>query len=90
MSINKPVIMVAAAVLCTAVLGSTSASARENCGSIYQRVMEAYQTQSPRYSRMLNRYSARCLSGSSQPAWGSEYRQQHDYRAGYGDQGRGW
>jgi hypothetical protein len=46
MSIN----MTVTTAVCAAVLGSVSASARENCGSMYQRVMEAYQTQSPRYS----------------------------------------
>ena len=86
MSLKHPVIVITAAAVCAVVLGSASASARENCGLMYQRVMEAYQTQSPRYSHMLNHYSANCLSGSSQPAWGTEYRQPHDYRGGYGDQ----
>jgi hypothetical protein len=48
-----------------AVVGSTSASAQEDCGSLYNRVMGAYQAQSPYYTRMLSRYNARCLSGSS-------------------------
>jgi len=96
MSLKHPVIVITAAAVC-AVVGSASASARENCGFMYQRVIEAYQTQSPRYSDMLNHYSANCLSGSSQPAWGTEHRQRYDYRGGqrydyrgrYGDQ-RHW
>ena len=60
-----------------AVMGSVSASAQENCGFMYQHVMEAYQMQSPNYSQMLNDYNARCLSGGSfQPAWEG----QRDYR----------
>ena len=59
-----------------------------------QRVMEAYQTQSPRYGDMLNHYNARCLSGSSmQPAWGGEprYRHEHDRRGYHYDrEHRGW
>lgn len=97
MSLKHPVIVITAAAVCAVVLGSASASARENCGFMYQRVVEAYQTQSPRYSHMLNHYSANCLSGSSQPAWGTEHRQRYDYRGGqrydyrggYGDQ-RHW
>jgi hypothetical protein len=61
---------------------------------MYQRVMEAYQTQSPNYSRMLNRYNGRCLSGSSaQPVWDGAHRHRHDHdRLGYDyDRGRrGW
>ena len=48
MSIKRPTIAVAAAALFAAV-GSTSVSAQENCGFMYQRVMKAYQVQSPHY-----------------------------------------
>ena len=93
MSSRQPVIVMAAAAFC-AVVGSASVSAQENCGSMYQRVMEAYQTQSPYYSRMVNHYNARCLSGSSQPAWGGDYRQRYEYdrHQGYGGDHwrRGW
>jgi hypothetical protein len=77
MSLKQPAIAMAAAAI-VAVLGSASVSAQENCGFMYQRVMEAYQTQSPYYAQMLNHYNARCLSGgSSQPAWEGRH---HDYR----------
>ena len=76
------------------VAGLASASAQGNCGHMYQRVMEAYQTQSPHYGGMLNHYNARCLSGSSmQPAWGGEprYRHEHDRRGyDYDREHRGW
>jgi hypothetical protein len=78
MSFKRPITAVAAAALCV-VAGSASVSAQENCAFMYQRVMEAYQAQSPYYSRMINHYNARCLSGSSQPAWGDDYRQHYDY-----------
>jgi hypothetical protein len=69
MSLKQPAIAMAAAVL-FAVVGSTAVSAQENCGFMYQRVMEAYQTQAPYYGQMLNHYNERCLSGgSSQPVW---------------------
>jgi hypothetical protein len=91
MPINKSVIAIATAVISVGVLGSAPAIARESCGFVYQRVMEAYQAQSPRYSQMLNHYNARCLSGTSQPTWGGEDHQRYDYRGRYGDQWRrGW
>src|SRR4249920_2755313 len=64
MSFKRPAIAIAAAALFAAV-GSASASAQEDCGSVYNRVMGAYQAQSPYYTQMLNHYNARCLSGSS-------------------------
>jgi hypothetical protein len=69
MSLQQPAIAMAAAAL-FAVVGSTAVSAQQNCGFMYQRVMEAYQTQAPYYGQMLNHYNERCLSGgSSQPVW---------------------
>ena len=60
---------------------------------MYQRVMEAYQMQSPHYGQMLNRYNARCLSGSSQRTWGRDdyHRYDNDRHHGYSDNqwGRG-
>ena len=52
---------------------------------MYQRVMEAYQMQSPHYGQMLNHYNARCLSGSSsQPTWGANNHYRHDnHRRGH-------
>ena len=87
MSLRQSTAVIAAAALC-AMVGS--ASAQENCGFMYQRVMEAYQAQSPYYTRMVNHYNARCFSGSSQPAWGGDYRQRYD--RGYGGDywRRGW
>ena len=66
MYFKQPAIVIAAAALCV-VVGTASASAQENCGALYGRVMQAYQSDalSPRYAEMLNRYNARCLSGSS-------------------------
>jgi len=66
MSFKQPLIAIAAAALCV-VVGTASASAQENCGAFYNRMMQAYQSdaQSPRYAEMLNHYNARCLSGSS-------------------------
>lgn len=94
MLIKQPVILMAAAALC-AVVGSTSVSAQGDCGFMYQRVMEAYQIQSPNYGQMLNHYSARCLSGgSSQPNWqGQRHHYRHDQdRRGYDHDRwhRGW
>src|SRR5204863_8498113 len=83
MSIKQPTMAIVAAALFAAV-GSTSVSAQENCGSMYQDVMQAYQVQSPHYGQMLNHYNARCLSGSSaRPAWDGDLR--HRY---YHDRGR--
>jgi hypothetical protein len=77
MSIKPPVVAMVAAAFC-AVVGSASVSAQENCGSMYQRVMEAYQVQSPHYGQMLNRYTVQCLSGgSSRPAWRDDYRHRY-------------
>lgn len=86
MSFKQPAIAMAAAAI-FAVAGSAAVSAQENCGFMYQRVMEAYQAQAPYYSEMLNHYNARCLSGgSSQPAWEGHYQHLRGYdydRPGY-------
>jgi hypothetical protein len=75
-----------------AVVGSSAVSAQENCSYMHQRVMQAYQTQSPHYGQMLNRYNARCLSGSStQQNWGHDYRHRfYDDHRGYNDDRRGY
>jgi hypothetical protein len=75
MSLKQPAIAIAAAAL-FAVVGSASASAQENCGFMYGRVMEAYQSQSPYYTQMLDHYNARCLSGSS--TMEGYYHRRHD------------
>ena len=89
MSMKKPIVGLAAIGL-LAVAGAASASAQENCGFMYQRAMEAYQAQSPHYTRMLEHYNARCLSGSSGgPGWEGHHRrhfQDERYeRRGYGE-----
>ena len=102
MSLKQSAITLAAATVFS-VAGFASASAQESCGHMYQRVMGAYQAQSPHYGDMLNRYNAHCLSGSSmqpawagssmQPAWGGEtrYRHQHERRGyDYDRWHRGW
>ena len=72
MSVKRTAIALAAASLLTAA-GSASVSAQEHCGSMYQRVINAYQMQSPQYGQMLDHYTARCLSGSSsQPTWSGD------------------
>jgi hypothetical protein len=87
MSIKRPTIAVAAAALFAAV-GSASVSAQENCGFMYQGVMEAYQVQSPHYGQMLNHYNARCLSGPmARPAWDGD-RHRYDYDRGRYDNDR--
>jgi hypothetical protein len=48
-ALKQQVIAIAAAAL-FAIVGSASASAQEDCGSMYQRVMGAYQAQSPYYN----------------------------------------
>lgn len=87
MSFKQPAIAMAAAAL-FAVAGSATVSAQENCGFMYQRVMEAYRAQAPYYSQIHNHYNARCLSGgSSQPAWEGYYQDRRGYdndRPGYG------
>ena len=86
MSFKQPAIAMAAAAL-FAVAGAASASAQEDCGSMYQRVMGAYQAGSPHYSQMVEHYNARCLSGSSaQPTWQGE---RYPGYQGY-DNGSGW
>ena len=80
MPIKRPAITIAAAALDVAI-GAASASAQQNCGALYSRVMQAYQfdAQSPRYFEMLNHYNARCLSGSSSRE-GYHYRRHDDDR----------
>ncbi len=82
--------MAAAALFAT--VGSASVSAQENCGLMRHRLMEAYQTQSPHYGRILDRYNARCLSGSStQRNWGHDNRHRfYDDHRGYNDDRRGY
>ena len=75
MPFKNPAIAIAAAAL-FAVAGSASVSAQENCGFQYQRVMEAYQMQSPQYGQMLDHYNARCLSGSSTGPYQTPYAYQ--------------
>ena len=88
MSLKQPVIALVAATLFS-VAGLSPALAQEACGHMYQRVMEAYQTQSPHYGGMLNRYNARCLSGSSmQPTWNGEPSYRNDYNHRGYDQDR--
>jgi hypothetical protein len=91
MSLKQPIIAVAAAVLFAAA-GSASVSAQENCGFMYQRVMEAYQVQSPHYGQMLNHYNARCLSGSSaRPGWEGDHHHRYDQdRRWYDNDRRGY
>jgi len=81
MSIKQPAIAVAIAALFVG-LGSVSVPAQENCGSQYQRVMQAYQMQSPQYGQMLDQYNARCLSGAS----AMPYQTPYAYQAPYGYQ----
>ena len=78
MSLKQQTITVAAAVLLVG-LGSASVSAQENCGFQYQRVMQAYQMQSPQYGQMLDDYTARCLSGSSAVPYQTPYTHQTPY-----------
>jgi hypothetical protein len=90
MSLKQPIIAMAAAAL-FAVAGAASASAQENCGVMHHRLMEAYQTQSPHYGQMLNRYNARCSSGSAQPTWEGGPRHWNDNdRRGYDNDHRGY
>src|SRR5579864_8476181 len=85
MSFKQPAIAVAAAAL-FAIAGAASASAQGNCGRAYQQVMRAYQVQSPDYAQILDEYNARCLSGSSQPAWqGNPYQGYGNPYQGYGN-----
>ena len=86
MSFKQPAIAMAAAAL-FAVVASAPVSAQENCSFRYQRLMEAYQAQSPHYGQMVEHYNARCLSGSSAaPTWqGDRYQgyQGYDNAPGY-------
>ena len=72
MSLKQQTIAIAAAAFFVAA-GSVSVSAQENCGFMYQRVMEAYQVQSPHYGQMLNHYNARSLRclGRTELGWRS-------------------
>jgi hypothetical protein len=78
MSIKQPAIAMAIAALFVGI-GSASVSAQENCGLQYQRVMQAYQMQSPQYGQMLDYYNARCLSGSSAMPYQTPYAYQAPY-----------
>ena len=68
--------LIAAALFAT--LGIASASAQEDCGRMYNRVMQAYQMQSPQYAQMLHHYNVRCASGAGSgqgpgvPGWREE------------------
>ena len=94
-TLKQSAIALATASLLAAV-GAAPVFAQEHCGSMYQRVMEAYQMQSPHYGQMLNYYNARCLSGSSgHPSWGGDYRRQgyeYERHDGYDNDRsrRGW
>ena len=88
MSLKQQTIAIVAAALFVAA-GSVSVSAQENCGSMYQDVMQAYQVQSPHYGQMLNHYNARCLSGSSaRPVWDGDHRHRYDHDRGRYDNDR--
>jgi hypothetical protein len=88
MSLKQSTIAMSAAAL-FAVAGSTSASAQENCGFMYQHVIEAYQMQSPHYGQMFNHYNARCVSGASAgPTWDGDYRHRYDHDRGRYDNDR--
>ena len=88
MSLKQQTIAIAAAAVFVAA-GSVSVSAQENCGSMYQDVMQAYQVQSPHYGQMLNHYNARCLSGSSaRPVWDGDHRHRYDHDRGRYDNDR--
>ena len=97
MSLKQQTIAIAAAALFVAA-GSVSVSAQENCGSMYQHVMQAYQMQSPHYGQLLHHYNARCLSGSTRPTWAGDNQRHYDYdryrydhdRRGYDNERRGW
>jgi hypothetical protein len=91
MSFRSFAIAISASALCLAV-SSVPVLAQENCGFAYQRVMQAYQEQSPYYSQMLNRYNEQCLSGSSsQPAWEGHSHHRYDQdRRGYDNDRRHW
>ena len=77
MSLKQPIIVMTAAALFA--VGSAPVWAQENCGFQYQRVMEAYQMQSPQYGEMLDRYTARCLSGPSTTPYQTSYAYQTPY-----------
>ena len=78
MLVKQPIMAIAAAALFLSA-GAISVSAQENCGFMYQRVMEAYQAQSPQYGRLLDHYNARCLSGSSTMPYQTPYAYQTPY-----------
>ncbi len=83
MLFKQPVIAMAAAALFVAV-GSAPVSAQQNCNSLYNSVMGAYQTigpNSPQYAELAGYYNARCLSGSSMP--NSPYSYQAPYAYPY-------
>jgi hypothetical protein len=70
MSFQHHSLTIAAATLFVAA-GSASASAQENCGDLYNRVMWSYQNQgaqSQQYTAIANFYSARCLAASAAAA----------------------
>ena len=62
MSIKQPAMVIAAAAL-FATVGSVSVSAQEGCGFMYQRVMEAYQVQSPHYLQRTMPRRLNCPTG---------------------------
>jgi hypothetical protein len=91
MSFRSFAIAASVAALCLAV-SSVPVLAQENCGFAYQRVMQAYQEQSPYYTQMLSHYNEQCLSGSSfQPTWEGYSHYQYDQdRRGYDNDRRRW
>jgi hypothetical protein len=57
--------------LCSAVNHTPAAAQAPNCGAMYNRVMQLYQTapQSPEYAQMAAAYSASCVGPSAGPAY---------------------
>ena len=91
MSFRLSAIAISASALCLTV-SSVPVLAQENCGFVYQRVMQAYQEQSPYYTQMLHHYNARCLSGGSfQSTWeGHSYYRYDQDRRGYDNDRQRW
>jgi len=57
--------------LCAAVNPPPAAAQTPNCGEMYGRVMQLYQTapQSPEYAQMAAAYSASCVGPTAGPAY---------------------
>src|SRR5271154_1712081 len=75
MSLKHAALTAAAFALCAVAEPAPAAAQAPNCGAMYNRVMQLYQTapQSLEYAQMAAAYSASCVGPSAGPAYAPGY-----------------